>query len=127
MYDMFQVSGCNGTPVALPWPLPGLEIIALDRDADNGYQNDEINCEILPGFASHLFEFEDPKACKTIRQLVNIDVDGSPQYMSVNLSLSIEDKFGLRNSGKIYITIYDINDNAPQFSPSVYEAEIDGQ
>ena len=65
--------------------------------------------------------------CEKLDQIKNIDVDSDPQYMSINLTIFIEDSGPLSNTGKVYITVYDINDNAPTFSPGSYSHTIDGE
>ena len=99
----------------------------LDRDVDDiNPTPDSLACTVLPGFGYELFDFQ-PNSCQFMDQMENIDVDGNPEYSSINLTVKIEDASGLINTRKVHITVYDINDNTPLFNPGSYSAAVDGK
>ncbi len=94
-----------------------------DRDNATG---DVTTCEILPGFGSEKFHGTPMPDCSLLHVAELIDVDETPEYSQINLTVKATDAASAGALAYVYVTVYDINDNAPTFDPVYYKGWIAG-
>ncbi|XP_077166380.1 protocadherin-1-like [Paroedura picta] len=111
----------ENTKIGMVFPIP----LAMDRDmGDNGVAS----YELMPGsdaqklFSLRVAEDQDEKLPQLI-VMGNLDREQSESY---DLTIKVQDGGSppRASTALLHITILDMNDNAPKFEKSLYEAEL---
>jgi hypothetical protein len=105
-------------------PVP-LTLSVIDREVSQG-PDSLIECSIDPGFGSNLFNTSLQSGCTEIHVTDVIDVDEHPEYEHIELVVRAVDSYLATAFTLVNLTIFNINDYWPQFSPSTYSATING-